>query len=627
MAEEKEQLRIEAELETSNLKQQAQEGMQTIVEAEKEVEEQSKKTSDAVDAIGTVGKEVGETLAKAGSKTAETLGKVSQSGKVAGQAVQQGMQSATASEKRLDNQSKQTAKSVEEVGQKGKVAGQKLQTAGNQGSQSINKVSQEGQNAGQSLQEAGNAGTTALRQIGDEADRTTGKVAEIAKVAKEIKLKQGIGLAAQAITALAPVGQSVAKGLGMSDTSVDVLGGTINGAASGAMMGSLFGAPGAAIGAGAGALAGAATALLEAAKLQKEAAKDLIKASGERAEETVTGYADTKYKEETQRRVEGFLENPDTVGKLNEEIADLLSTINEKKETRTELAEDIDAVSNESAEGLSGRKRIDFDTERAKRLDELTNAYDKNESEIAKFEERLRALQAVFQTLNNGGFVGPEIPEHILEERNNVASNAQTTKQIDNKEEETRYKTNFENQFRNLVKTGKFDDAEKMLNDETVKVSQAKEDASTRLHSETVQRDNNLYQKAKEDNDKANSDIAGISRLKDVLAKAKLDYDKSKDMGVKAEEQNKVQQLKEEIAPQQEFASKLSNMKLTDSLTQIGGGSGYGVQMQGISSYVKGISTNIAAINKVIANCLDVIKSIDAKYAPYGGQFISEQDN
>lgn len=78
MAEEKEQLKIEATLDTSKLKRDAQQGMQTVVNEEKKVENQSRQTSRAVDNIGQSGKNVGKALQQAGSQGTDALRKVGQ---------------------------------------------------------------------------------------------------------------------------------------------------------------------------------------------------------------------------------------------------------------------------------------------------------------------------------------------------------------------------------------------------------------------------------------------------------------------------------------------------------------------------------------------------------------------
>ena len=76
MAEEREQLRISAELDTSKLKQEAKKGMQEVVNEEKKVEQQSRQTSKAVDDIGTKGKDAGNALQDAGSKGTQAIKQV-----------------------------------------------------------------------------------------------------------------------------------------------------------------------------------------------------------------------------------------------------------------------------------------------------------------------------------------------------------------------------------------------------------------------------------------------------------------------------------------------------------------------------------------------------------------------
>lgn len=79
MAEEKKQLKIEAELDTSKLKQQAQQGMQAVVNEEKKVESQSRQTSQAVDEIAASGNNVANSLQQAGNQGADALNKIGKS--------------------------------------------------------------------------------------------------------------------------------------------------------------------------------------------------------------------------------------------------------------------------------------------------------------------------------------------------------------------------------------------------------------------------------------------------------------------------------------------------------------------------------------------------------------------
>lgn len=82
-----------------------------------------------------------------------------------------------------------------------------------------------------------------------------------------------------------------------------------------------------------------------------------------------------------------------------------------------------------------------------------------------------------------------------------------------------------------------------------------------------------------------------------------------------------------QLKPLESLMSGMSSFKLSDSLTQIGGGAGYGVQMQGINRYVSNISNNIQTIKGIIQKELDAIKELSDKYKPYYGEFMSQQDN
>lgn len=89
---------------------------------------------------------------------------------------------------------------------------------------------------------------------------------------------------------------------------------------------------------------------------------------------------------------------------------------------------------------------------------------------------------------------------------------------------------------------------------------------------------------------------------------------------------NEVKHHQAELKDQESFMGRVSNVKLTDSLTKMGGGSGYGVQMQGINSYVSKMSGNVANIKTTIEKCLTTIQEIENKVSPYGGQFVGENE-
>lgn len=82
-----------------------------------------------------------------------------------------------------------------------------------------------------------------------------------------------------------------------------------------------------------------------------------------------------------------------------------------------------------------------------------------------------------------------------------------------------------------------------------------------------------------------------------------------------------------QLKPLESMMNGMASFKLTDSLTRIGGGSGYGVQMQGISKYVSNISSNIQTIKGIIQQELDAIRELSNKYKPYYGEFMSQTDN
>ena len=113
-------------------------------------------------------------------------------------------------------------------------------------------------------------------------------------------------------------------------------------------------------------------------------------------------------------------------------------------------------------------------------------------------------------------------------------------------------------------------------------------------------------------------------------AKAKADeearFEKTKDMNWKASLKQQAGDYQSQISAEESFMGKMAGTRLSDSLTKMGGSVGYGVQMQGINSYVSKMSNNVAGIKTVMEKCLATIQDIDNKYSPYGGQFISDTE-
>ena len=81
MAEEKEQLKIEAELDTSKLKQDAKQGFDAISKEEKKVQQDSKQTSKAIDDIGTASKNVGKEMQTTAQQSTSALKTISNEAK------------------------------------------------------------------------------------------------------------------------------------------------------------------------------------------------------------------------------------------------------------------------------------------------------------------------------------------------------------------------------------------------------------------------------------------------------------------------------------------------------------------------------------------------------------------
>ena len=113
-------------------------------------------------------------------------------------------------------------------------------------------------------------------------------------------------------------------------------------------------------------------------------------------------------------------------------------------------------------------------------------------------------------------------------------------------------------------------------------------------------------------------------------AKAKEEYNRQKAFDTYTIEQKKekISSLQDtQLKPLESMMNGMASFRLTDSLTRIGGGAGYGVQMQGINRYVSSISNNIQTIKGIIQQELDAIRELSNKYKPYYGEFMAQQDN
>ena len=496
---EKEQLRISAELDTSNLKREAQQGMQAVVNEEKKVE----------------------------------------------------------------NQSKQTSKAVDDIGKKGKEVGNALQQAGNKSSNALDSVAQAGKNAGQALQQSGSQGAEALKKVGSEADKTSQKIDEIAKATKNINLGRvfSVGLQVANSDFGKAIGSDIGNSLGLSNSAQGLAGGALTGALGGAAMGAAFGP----IGAAGGALLGAASGLMQAAEQQKQAARELAKGGEERADAILKENLRNTLDKISQEEYDRIAANPfETVkGKWypngeEREVTAIQGAIDRLKwymggyEDQIQWA--VDDLKMLKGMDTSNWSKEDVESWNAD-VERNAKEYEENTAKLEDAKKRLAAYEALLAQLNNLP-VGPEIPEHIKVQRDAEADAFVGPEMPD------------------YVKAQR--DAEEQAREEARKQEEA--------------------------------------------------FEKAKDMNWKKQQQDLVKEYQNQISGEESFMGKMSGVKLTDSLTKMGGGSGYGVQMQGINNYVRSISTNIAGIKAVMQKCLDTIQSIDNKYSPYGGQFISDTE-
>ena len=238
------------------------------------------------------------------------------------------------------------------------------------------------------------------------------------------------------------------------------------------------------------------------------------------------------------------------------------------------------------------------------------------------------------------------------------AINRDRTKEIDRQEAEAKKNKEFDTKFNELISKGDFAGANKLVEEARKEYQSQFEMGDKGIHNSKIQMDatplENRGANYKSYDDYLNmrtSGQAGLTRMDNYEARIKAAQQKqadqeakeaerkaqeaarqaekeakAKDMNLKASLKEEVSGYQEQISQEESFMSKMSGFKLSDSLTKMGGGSGYGVQMQGINSYVSKMSGNIASIKTVMEKCLATIQAIDNKYSPYGGQFISDTE-
>lgn len=223
-------------------------------------------------------------------------------------------------------------------------------------------------------------------------------------------------------------------------------------------------------------------------------------------------------------------------------------------------------------------------------------------------------------------------------------NNANMVKEIDSAEKKGKtYQT-----ISSLISEGKFDEAERLLGKEEKNARDRFKIADYRIRQESTQAlDESSFKEVLANRMSAKADLSELSRLRGILTGSREREDKKYEQQTKSfdkfaeqaansyfsdvakwqnenrreELNNKLKENESLISRRQSLIDGMSSTKLTDSMVQMGAG-GYGIQMQGINSYVRNMSSTLEALNRISENILTTIRSINDKYTPYSGEFI-----
>lgn len=458
---------------------------------------------------------------------------------------QQGMQSVANETKKVENQAKQASKAIDDIGA------------------SANKAAQKG--------------TQALKQMSNEAGKVTQNVEKLSQTVKNINFKQGLQVANQAINQLAPIaiGALTSSGVMSQDAGEftgNLISGTMAGAMTGATLGSLAGpGVGTAIGAAAGAITGAATTLLESSFKFKEAAELNAKNATEQANALVEGY---------------------DKGKANKAFNDFLSTAT-TEELRSELAKQEKSGKRSSFDVGYMREQLDW----AK--DQLAGAKDKYETAayakiVEDYTKKLaNAIEEETETQNKINAIKAKI--EITEKRAQAIAEAEEKRREQIKESQGKQIADIE---RSKEESSKLRDIETQI--------KTGGDVFEPIMADLKERSKAAFQKMKDsvgDEDAFNAAKNEYNFLQQAMKTAQ------------GAEQSRLGDILsglegEKSGVEKELDSTLNigrGYKLTDSLTNVGGGSGYYAQMSGVNGYVKDISTTLKESMKNILEKMNTI--------------------
>ena len=222
-------------------------------------------------------------------------------------------------------------------------------------------------------------------------------------------------------------------------------------------------------------------------------------------------------------------------------------------------------------------------------------------------------------------------------------NNANTVKEIDRAEKKSKtYQT-----ISSLISEGEFDEAERLLGKEEKNARDRFKTADFRIRQGSTQALDEAFKEELANRTSAKADLSELSRLRGVLTGKREAQDRKYEQQQKSydsfveqvansyfsdvakwqnenrreELNNKLKENESLISRRQSLIDGMSSTKLTDSMVQMGAG-GYGIQMQGINSYVRNMSSTLEALNRISENILTTIRSINDKYTPYSGEFI-----
>lgn len=372
----------------------------------------------------------------------------------------------------------------------------------------------------------------------------------------------------------------IARGFGANEqqaqTATSVTQMAVGGATSLAMLGP--------IGMAGGALIGAATALVSAAKEQERASAALLKAEEENQMVNKMKFDEIKKSEAEEadnEKLAKILDKALKTGKM-EEYSKASEEINRRIESAQAEFEKYDKMANSSVaqmdaltvNGKGGLGHLSYDEILKKRNAART---------------RLRGLRSQMKSYWHAASEQEEAKLAVEEdERKRIAGLTET------------YDTNMANLNKTMPKEDKFYTVAE-LND---MLSEAKEYASLAVEAaneiseekgaEAVKKTTEQLEKIQHDIDIGNSVIEDYEKSADrYKSKAEIAeglLDSSKSIG-------------------EDKISKLSGYKLTDSLTSVGGGRGYGAQMNGVAQGVSKISKQMNDVVKYLKKVSDYFTS------------------